>query len=149
MSPALFKKYLEAARAVAEHVVLTPGGLRFAPHPVVTDTDRDKYAVLRIIDFYRRQPTDLAAYFVAAWRMERERLPLEEAARAEKVSARYLDTVWKALSHDEEIGPLAKLQRLWRTLPADRPDATAGAAKMRDFVLPLREKLAPTGRTCS
>src|SRR6185436_5026432 len=144
MSPALFKKYLEAARAVAEHVVLTPNGLRFAPHPVVTDTDRDKYAVLRIIDFYRRQPTDLAAYFVAAWRMERERLPLEEAARAEKVSARYLDTVWKALSHDEEIGPLAKLQRMWRALPADRPDATAGAARMRDLVLPLREKLAPT-----
>src|ERR1041384_2649132 len=63
MSPALFKKYLDAARQVAEHVVLKPNGFVFAPHPVVTETDRDKYCVKRIVDFYRRQPTDLADYF--------------------------------------------------------------------------------------
>src|SRR3954469_20180099 len=34
MSPALVKKYLEAARGVAEHVVLKPHGFDFAPHPV-------------------------------------------------------------------------------------------------------------------
>src|SRR5262249_30177809 len=43
MSPALLKKYLDAARRVAEHVVLKPQGFVFAPHPVVTETDRDKY----------------------------------------------------------------------------------------------------------
>src|SRR5688572_32655399 len=43
MSPALLKKYLQAARHVAEHLVLAPDGLAFAPHPVVADTDRDKY----------------------------------------------------------------------------------------------------------
>src|SRR4029079_12209310 len=32
MSPALLKKYLEAARLVADHVVMTPDGLLFAPH---------------------------------------------------------------------------------------------------------------------
>ncbi len=31
MSPALLKKYLEAARAVAEHLVLLPEGFTFAP----------------------------------------------------------------------------------------------------------------------
>jgi len=37
---------------------------------VVTDTDRDKYCVNRIVDFYKRQPTDLADYFQAAWQLE-------------------------------------------------------------------------------
>jgi mono/diheme cytochrome c family protein len=59
MSPALLKKYLDAARGVADHLVLAPNGFRFAPHPVVTDTDRDRHAVERIVQFYERQPTDL------------------------------------------------------------------------------------------
>src|SRR5205085_12550424 len=63
MSPALVKKYLEAARRLSEHVVLTPDGLGFAPHPMLADTDRDKYCVHRIIDFYQRQRTDYADYF--------------------------------------------------------------------------------------
>ena len=39
MSPALAKKYLEAARRVADHLVLTPDGLAFAPLP---DARRDR-----------------------------------------------------------------------------------------------------------
>ena len=58
MSPALVKKYLEAAREVAEHVALQPEGFTFAPHPVVADTDRDKWAVFRIVNFYRKQHRD-------------------------------------------------------------------------------------------
>src|SRR5947209_12736217 len=58
MSPALLKKYLQAARAVADHLVLKPDGFDFAPHPMLAPTDRDKYSILRIIDFYNRQPTD-------------------------------------------------------------------------------------------
>jgi hypothetical protein len=65
MSPALVKKYLEAARRVAEHVVFKPDGLAFAPHPMVAETDRDKYAVRQVVEFYKRQPTDLADYFAA------------------------------------------------------------------------------------
>ncbi|HSQ57956.1 MAG TPA: DUF1587 domain-containing protein, partial [Gemmata sp.] len=70
MSPALLKKYLAAARHVADHVVLKPEGLAFAPHPVVTDTDRDKYCVQRIVAFYKRHEVDLADYFQAAWRYD-------------------------------------------------------------------------------
>src|SRR5438093_10880863 len=36
MSGALLKKYLAAARQIADHVVLEPEGFVFAPHPVVT-----------------------------------------------------------------------------------------------------------------
>src|SRR6185436_15853773 len=62
MSPALVKKYLEAARGVADHLALTPDGLVFSSHSMLADTDRDKYCVKRIIDFYKRQKTDYADY---------------------------------------------------------------------------------------
>ena len=70
MSPALLNKYLQAAREVADHMVLTPDGFDFAPHPMLVETDRDKYAIQRIVDFYERQPTDYADYFQAAWRFK-------------------------------------------------------------------------------
>ena len=41
--------------------------LKVRPHPVVTDTDRDKYCVQRIIDFYKRHQVDVSDYFLAAW----------------------------------------------------------------------------------
>ena len=53
MSPFLLKKYMEAARFVSEHLVLRLDGLAFAPHPVIAETDRDKYCVNRIIQFYQ------------------------------------------------------------------------------------------------
>ena len=51
MSPALLTKYLQAARAVADHMVLEPEGFSFAPHPMLVETDREKYAIKRIVDF--------------------------------------------------------------------------------------------------
>ena len=154
MSPALLQKYLDAARRVAEHVVLKPDGFVFAPHPVVTETDRDKYCVKRIVDFYRRQPTDLADYFMSAWRFKhRGRLgrpegTLAKVAAADKISSKYLATIWSALEKTrEEIGPMAALQTMWRQLPApggQQPDAArAGCETMRDFVVALRQKLRP------
>jgi hypothetical protein len=155
MSPALLKKYLGAARMVAEHLVLKPEGFAFAPHPVVADTDRDKYAVLRIVDFYKQQPTDLAAYFSAAWRYEHRTelgspgATLAETARAGGLSARYLDLVWKLLTDSaDDVGPLAKLRAGWRALPSPRASGgdaalAAGAIELRTYVLDLRAKLVP------
>jgi len=123
MSPALVQKNLQAARTVAEHLILKPDGFAFAPHPVVADTDRDKYAVLRIVDFYRRQPTDYAGYFVAAWRyrhraaLGKANASLADIAAEHKVSPRYLATIYSALTEtNEAIGPLAKLQSMWTRL---------------------------------
>ena len=70
MSPALVTKYLAATRFVADHLVLTPQGFEFAPHPVVTETDRDKYCVQEIVSFYQRHEVDFADYFFAAWRFQ-------------------------------------------------------------------------------
>src|SRR5205085_6313082 len=58
MSPALLNKYLQAAHEVANHMVLTPNGIDFAPHPMLVETDREKYAIQRIVNFYERPPTD-------------------------------------------------------------------------------------------
>src|SRR5918999_1134809 len=41
MSPALLNKYLQAAREVANHLVLLPDTIDFAPHPMLVETDRD------------------------------------------------------------------------------------------------------------
>src|SRR3954469_3770884 len=68
MSSALLKKYLQAARDVGDRMVLSPDGIDFALHPMLSETDRDKYPIQRIVSFYESQPTDFADYFQAAWR---------------------------------------------------------------------------------
>jgi mono/diheme cytochrome c family protein len=149
MSPALLKKYLDAARAVSEHVVLGPTGLAFAPRPVVSDTDRDAYAVERIVRFYQRQPTDLARYFLAAWRFRHRaalghpRTSLDAIAAQEHVAPGYLRTVRAALDHREEVGPLATLQHLFDALPPREAEARAGCERMRDLVQTVRTEVAP------
>ena len=60
--------FRHAVRDVADHLVFKPTGLAFAPYPMLVETDRDKYCVEQIIDFYHRQDIDYADYFQAAWR---------------------------------------------------------------------------------
>ena len=160
MSPPLVKKYLEAARKVADHLVLKPNGFAFAAHPVVADTDRDKYGVRRIIDFYKKQKTDYADYFHAAWRFHhrdalgRPGASLAEIAAETGVSPRYLATIWNVLTEPaEENGPITALQALWRELPAPKENdlaaSRAGCEKMRDFVVGLRTQLVPVVKNLS
>src|SRR5207245_3485808 len=107
MSPALLKKYLAAARLVADHLVLKPQGFVFAPHAAVTDTDRDKYCVQRIIAFYQRHRVDYADYFRAAWRFQHRKAlgkpdaSLRDFADAAELSSKYLATIWSLLTESE------------------------------------------------
>lgn len=154
MSPALLRKYLGAARQVVEHLVLKPDGIAFAPHPVVTDTDRDKYCVKRIVQFYEQQPTDLADYFFAAWQFRhrefrgRTNITLGSVAKAADVSPKYLSTVWELLTDERDnVGPIDKLRSMWKALPSDGTQVEAarnGCRKMRTFVVDSRQKLKPT-----
>ena len=68
MSPALLNKYLQAAREVSNHMVLLPDRVAFSPNSMLVETDREKYAVQRIVNFYLSQPTKFADYFQAAWK---------------------------------------------------------------------------------
>ena len=152
MSPGLLNKYLQAARGVADHMVLNPGGLEFAPFPMLVETDREKYSIQRIIAFYQRQPADFADYFEAAWRYKyRQALgkptaTLASTASASKVSPKYLPMVWQILGEKDAIGPVAALQKMWQALPAaaeNKPDAVrAKCVAMRDFVVKIRTHTA-------
>ncbi|HZY87792.1 MAG TPA: DUF1592 domain-containing protein, partial [Gemmataceae bacterium] len=155
MSPALLKKYLAAARRVADHAVLKPDGFVFAPHPVVTDTDRDKYCVARIIAFYERHKVDLADYFMAAWRFQhraalgKPTATLRNFAEEAGLSARYLEAIRSLLQEAAAPGPLGEVQELWRKMPADareQAEARRGCERLRDRVVRLRMALAPEVR---
>lgn len=145
MSPSLLNKYLQAAREVGNHMVLKPDGIGFAPHPMLVETDREKYAIQRIVRFYQSQPTDYASYFLAAWRYQHSKASKTLAAVAAewKVSPKYLPLVWQALTaKPEEVGPLAKLQAMWRALPADEAGARKGCEEMRKYVVRVRDLTA-------
>ncbi|HJT32240.1 MAG TPA: DUF1592 domain-containing protein [Pirellulales bacterium] len=157
MSPSLLKKYLAAARSVAEHLVMKPDSIAFAPHPVVTDTDRDKYCVTRIVDFYHRHAVDYADYFLVAWQFAhgeaagRPQATLDDFAAEAGLSPKYAAIVWSLLTHPQPAtGPLAELQTLWRALPTDTSDlegARRGCQRMRDFVNEKRKQWsAPVDR---
>ena len=105
MSGALMKKYVQAAKDIADHMVLTSTGIAFATHPVLAETDRDKFCILRIVDFYKHQPTDYADYFRAAWRYQNRAIlgmpnaTLASVAADTHVSPRYLALVWDDADH--------------------------------------------------
>jgi hypothetical protein len=152
MSPALLDKYLKAARNVADHLYLKPDGFAFAPYPMLVETDRDKFCVQQIIDFYHQFDTDYADYFQAAWRYKhRAELGKPDAKLADfaadgKISAKYLATIWSTLEGEKAaIGPLAKLQKLWLELPApvngSADISRKGCEAMRDYVVQVRKKV--------
>ncbi|HVR85638.1 MAG TPA: DUF1592 domain-containing protein [Planctomycetota bacterium] len=117
MSEALLRKYLAAARHVADHVVLNSGGIVFAPRPVVTDTDRDAYCVQRIVAFYRRHEVDVAKYFAALRRYQHREtvdISLHEIAEAAGLSTKYLSAIEVLLKNPPAPGsPVEELWTQW------------------------------------
>jgi hypothetical protein len=152
MSPALLNKYLQAARLVADHMVLKPDTIDFAPHLMQVESDRDKYAIQRIIAFYNAAPTDYADYFGAAWRyryraaLGKPGATLASIAAESKLSAKYLPMVWGILHDKDAVGPVAKLQALWNALPApktaDNAQLNVKTATMVNFVTRIRAHTA-------
>ncbi len=154
MSPGLLKKYLDAARMVADHLVIKPDGLAFAPHPVVTEPDHDRYCVNRIVEFYRRHEPDLAEYFEAAWHVCGDNLPfgrgeqIERVAKQRRLSPKYLRLILQALTEPgEATGPLQRLRIQWRSLPqpgtSPMDEVRRKIVVMRDFVLRERARFRP------
>jgi len=161
ISPALVSKYIDAARLVADNMLLTPDGIRFAPFPVVTDTDRDKYCVQRIVDFYLRQPVSYEAYLFACWTVQteledqsrsdlqgdiaRKKELLASAASQFGLSEKYLSILWQTL-HDPsvKVGPMAKLRENWKQLPTDPADIEISrqqCSEIAKFIRDTRSKL--------
>jgi hypothetical protein len=152
MSPALLNKYLQGARQIADHAVLTPDGIDFAPYFMRVESDRDKYSIQRIIAFYQAQPTRFADYFQASWRyryakeLGKPGATLASTAGDMKLSARYLPMVWTILHDQDAIGPVAKLQAMWNALPAPKTGSSDAPVvetqAMESFVTRIRAHTA-------
>ncbi|HEX4635489.1 MAG TPA: DUF1592 domain-containing protein, partial [Rhizomicrobium sp.] len=150
MSPALLNKYLQAARQVADHMVLKPDTIDFAPHLMEVESDRDKYAIQRIIAFYQVQPTQFSDYFQAAWRyryraqLGKPGASLASIAAEMELSGKYLPMVWAILHDKDAVGPVAKLQIQFNALPApgDAASLTVKTQAMENFVTRIRAHTA-------
>jgi hypothetical protein len=154
MSPALMTKYLQAAREVSSHLVLKLDGIAFAPHPMLVETDRDKFCINQIIGFYRSVNTDYAEYFLTAWRYKyrsalgKPDATLAELAAEHRLSPKYLSKVWRYLEEtNDAVGPGERLRGMWRALPTPQAGQTDiardGCNRMRDWIVELRAKLEP------
>jgi hypothetical protein len=129
MSPNLFKKYYAAAQHVAEHVALTPAGLRFAPYPVVTFADQMKYHEQAILRFYEQHDVVYERYLMAAWSFKhrpaaRRQATIEAWAAERKLSPKYLRKLWETLTSDPADDPfyLGAIRRQWDALPSEHAD---------------------------
>jgi mono/diheme cytochrome c family protein len=131
ISPALFAKYMSAAKDVADHAVLLPDGFRFSPSKTRRDWTDEGTAKLR--KFYGEVSSaegrlGVGSYLVATLRYK-ELLAagkFEEAAAKEKINAKYLGILWKALNDATPSQPLDSLRAKWRNLTEkDAPALTA------------------------
>lgn len=133
ISPTLLNKYLLAARAIADHAVLLPDGLRFSPSKTRRDWTDEGTARLRafyatVADRDGRLPV---RPYLAATVRHREGLlagkaTLADVAAKEKLNAKYLTALWAALTDKASSQPLDALRAKWRA--ASEKDVPALAA---------------------
>jgi len=143
MSPALFDKYLAAAKQVAGHAVLLPEGIRFS----VSDRRGDwaDEVVGRIRSLYARYSDDSGAtainlqgialdtnaggrlpvekYLEAASHLradlsEADPPPTPAAAHAHGLNPKYFATLWEALHQPAPSALIARVASQWRSVPA-------------------------------
>ncbi len=150
MSPALMTKYVGSVRKIADHIVFTPRGLVFAPFPCVSETDRDKFCVQRIVDFYRRHEVRYDEYLWTLWKFQkldesqRNKDALAELARTNGLSPRYLPLVWSAIRKPDPTGPFEELHNAWTKdiLTAKDPDqARTACQKTAKLIRVIRDDL--------
>lgn len=150
MSPALFAKYLDAAKQVAAHAVLLPDGIRFSPH--ATGADQTHEIVEQIRELYRQYTAaggnrqvqlqglvfdadaggrlPIEAY-LAATIAERDSLTqgtknVEQVARQHGLSPKYLAILWNTLNSKEPSLLVDRIREKWRASTPEAADALAG-----------------------
>src|SRR5262249_44391181 len=120
MSPTLLNKYLAAAREVAAHAVLLPGGFRFSPAKTRRDWTDESLARLRT--FFGQYTADgrlpLQPYLLATVRHRDDltsgKVSIEVVAEKEKLNAKYLGVLWRTLTDTEPSWPLDRVRARWR-----------------------------------
>jgi hypothetical protein len=120
VSPALFTKYLNAAKDISERVVLLPDGFRFSPAKTRRDWTDEGTAALRAFYAGLGLPADgklpVQPYLAATVR-HRDALARGEIAKvaaSEKLNAKYLGSLWAALNDKTPSQPLDAIRAKWR-----------------------------------
>lgn len=153
MSPSLFKKYYAAAQHVADHVLLTPTELSFAPHPVVTFADQKKLTEQAILSFYERHSIDYSKYLTALWSFRyrdasQQAVTIDEWARKSQLSPKYLQALWAVLDDKQSSDGfyLNWLRSRFEALPKPlngraTGEATAAIRALADDIKKLSKQL--------
>jgi len=149
MSPSLFKKYYAAAQQVADHVLLTPSGMRFAPYSVVTYADQKKFYEGAIIRFYEQHDVDYEKYLTTAWGFryriaDQQAQSIDQWADRHKLSRKYLRRLLETLEDDaDDAFYLGRLRRRWNALPTpdDGADVVTGIRAIANNIRRLSRML--------
>ncbi len=151
ISPALFARYMAAAKAIADRAVLLPDGFRFSPSANRRDWTHEATANLKKV--YAAMSgahagikrdggggLDFQPYLLATVR-DRELLAagkLEEVAAKHKLNPIYLRTLWQTLSAADSSQPLDDIRAAWRQ--AKEADVPALAASIAAWQAALWQK---------
>lgn len=151
MSPALLGKYLDAAKGIASHAVLQPDGIRFSPGTTARDWTDELLAAIRAFyatytDSGGAMPVNLQGVkfdtnaggrlpverYIAALLKEREALRngtahLDEVARANSLSPKYLTLLWQALNDTRPSPVLDGIREAFRHAAPGEPAAVVQA----------------------
>jgi hypothetical protein len=133
ISPALFTKYLNAAKDIAEHAVLVPDGFRFSLTKTRRDWTDESLGRLRALFAEFVGPDGklpVQAYLAATVRhrdaLTSGKITLDEVAAKEKLNRKYLGILWQALTDKTASYPLDAIRTRWRAAKEkDVPALTA------------------------
>lgn len=135
ISPALLTKYLNAAKTISDHAVLLPDSIRFSPSK--TRRDWTDEGTARLQQFYARFPTnegklDILPFLAATVRhraaLQSGKRTIAQVAEAEKLNAKYLGLLYRALTSQTPSFPLEQIRDRWRQ--AAEKDVPALAAEI-------------------
>jgi hypothetical protein len=120
MSPAMMAKYVSASKQIASHAILLPDGFRFSPTKTRRDWTDESLAELRKFywQFTRDGKLPLQPYISALVRHREDllagKVKLDAIAANEKLSPKYLDHLWKALTGKDKSYPLDLVRTRFR-----------------------------------
>ena len=147
-------KYLEAARQVADHLVLKRIGFR-SPHPMLVETDRKNARSSELLIFMTANqlisPSILqppgATNIGLLWGSPRQ---LCGHRRAGKVSPRYLATIWRASEQSRESRPARQASgNVGRSAGAKGNQPEIRPRRLRADARLHRQRSAGTRKSCS
>ena len=128
VSPGLMNKYLDAAKQVAAHAVFLPEGFRFSDSQFQEDWVNE--VLDEILVLYARYLTELGeipleryltATIVHFDELSSGGISVEQVADREKLSPKYLASIWKFFTDDEPSSVVQDFQIQWnacRVVPA-------------------------------